>query len=157
MIFSGKPVPIFPDHALAARWRFRYPDWVALLGGGFAKPTHQRANKPGGTMRKYFLPLLAASAMSVVAVAGALAAAVSAKDLSGKKICWSNGSTSSYGAGGKYSNTMSGDGTWAVGGGGLHVHTDRYDYVAKIQKLPDGSFAAVIVGTDMKTTGTYCQ
>jgi hypothetical protein len=29
--------------------------------------------------------------------------------------------------------------------------------VAKIQKLPDGSFAAVIVGTDMKTTGTYCQ
>ncbi len=108
-------------------------------------------------MRKHFLPLLAASAMSVVTVAAAVAAPVSAADFSGKKICWSNGSTSSYGRGGKYSNNMSGDGTWAVVGGGIHVHTDRYDYVAKIQKLPDATFAAVIVGTDMKTTGKYCQ
>jgi hypothetical protein len=108
-------------------------------------------------MRRNFLPLLAASAVSFAAVAAALAAAVSSADLSGKKICWSNGSVSSYGAGGKYSNNLSGDGTWAVGGGGVHVHTDRYDYMANIQKLPDGSFQATIIGAGITSTGKYCQ
>jgi hypothetical protein len=107
-------------------------------------------------MRKHFLPLLV-SGISFVAAAAALAAAVSAADLSGKKICWSNGSTSSYGPGGKYSNTMSGDGTWAVGAGGVHVHTDRYDYMANIQKLPDGSFQATVIGAGITTTGKYCR
>jgi hypothetical protein len=104
------------------------------------------------------LPALGAACLLLLAfLSAALAAPVTAGDLSGKKICWSNGSVSAYGPGGKYSNNLSGDGTWAVIGRGVHVHTDRYDYLANIQKLPDGTFSAVIIGTDVKTTGKYCQ
>ena len=95
--------------------------------------------------------------MSLVAVATTLAAPVSAADLSGKKICWSNGSTSSYGAGGKYSNNMTGTGTWSMTGGGVHIHTDRYDYVAIMQKSADGTFNALITAANIKSTGKYCQ
>lgn len=108
-------------------------------------------------MQKIVVPLVAALALSVLSVAAVLDVAVSAADLSGKKICWDNGSTSSYGPGAKYSNTMSGDGTWAVGRGGVHIHTDRYDYMATIQKLPDGSFQATIIGAGVTSTGKYCR
>ena len=107
-------------------------------------------------MHKYLGSLAAASALSVVLLSAALAAAVSRTDLAGKKICWSNGSVSSYGASGKYSNTMTGEGTWTVGGGGVHIHTDRYDYMADIQKLPDGSFQATVIGAGITSTGRYC-
>jgi len=107
-------------------------------------------------MHKYLGSLAAASALFVLALSVALAAAVSRADLAGKKICWSNGSVSSYGAGGKYSNTMSGDGTWSVGSGGVHIHTDRYDYMADIQKLRDGSFEATVIGYGITSTGRYC-
>jgi hypothetical protein len=106
-------------------------------------------------MRKYLSPLGAVSVLSLALISSASAAPVTAADFSGKKICWDNGSTSIYGPGGKYSNTISGQGTWAPAAGGIHVHTDRYDYVAAIQKLPGGTFEAVVSG--MKTTGKYCN
>ena len=111
-------------------------------------------------MPRYLLPLSAACALSLALVSAApaaLAAPVTAGDLSGKTICWSNGSVSSYGHGGKYSNTMSGEGTWAVTAGGVHIHTDRYDYVADVQKLPDGSFHAVVAAGGIDITGKYCK
>jgi hypothetical protein len=108
-------------------------------------------------MHRHLPALGAASVLLLAVLSAALAATVTAGDLSGKKICWNNGSVSAYGRGGKYSNNLSGDGTWAVTGHGLHVHTDRYDYVANVQKLPDGTFNAVIIGTDVKTTGKYCE
>jgi hypothetical protein len=95
--------------------------------------------------------------LSLALLVPASASVVTAADLSGKKICWNNGSASVYGRGGKYSNNLSGEGTWLVTGAGVHVHTDRYDYVATIQKLPDGSFQAVIIGAGIKSTGTYCK
>jgi len=99
----------------------------------------------------------AAVVLSFALASPASASPVTAADLSGKKICWNNGSASVYGHGGKYSNNLSGEGAWSVTAAGVHVHTDRYDYVAAIQKLPDGTFHAVIVGAGIKSTGTYCK
>jgi len=109
-------------------------------------------------MPRCLLPLITASAV-IAGLSAASAAAVTSADFSGKKICWDNGSTSSYGAGGKYSNNMTGDGTWSVAGSALHVHTDKYDYVAAIQKAPDGTFHADIAGPSghVKASGKYCQ
>ncbi len=104
-----------------------------------------------------FLSLSAAAAvLSLASLSGANAAPISSADLSGKKICWNNGSVSSYGRGGKYSNNMTGDGTWSMAGGGVHIHTDRYDYVAAMQKSPDGTFQAEITAAHITTTGKYC-
>ena len=101
--------------------------------------------------------LSAACVLSAAIASAAAAAPVSSADLSGHCICWDNGSTSSYGGGGKYANTMSGEGTWSLTAGGVHIHTERYDYVASIQKMPDGSFRAEVLGAGMKTTGKYCH
>jgi hypothetical protein len=108
-------------------------------------------------MQKYLVALGAAFVLSFAFLSVALAAPVSSADLSGKKICWDNGSVSSYGPGGKYSNNMSGEGSWAVTAGGVHIHTDRYDYVANMQKLPDGTFHAEVAAANIKTTGKYCN
>jgi hypothetical protein len=108
-------------------------------------------------VKKCFAVIGAASAFGLILVSAAAAAPATSADLAGKKICWDNGSASSYGAGGHYSNNMTGEGTWSVGGGGLHIHTDRYDYMAKVDKLPDGSFTAIILGAGIKSTGKYCR
>lgn len=108
-------------------------------------------------MQKCLSLLGAAGLLSLAFLSPASAAPVTAADLSGKKICWDNGSASSYGRGGQYSNNLSGEGTWALTGGGVHIHTDRYDYVATIQKLPGGTFQAVINGAGIKSSGTYCN
>ncbi|MDR3422202.1 MAG: hypothetical protein P4L80_13325 [Xanthobacteraceae bacterium] len=108
-------------------------------------------------MLKYVSLFAGGFLLSLAFLSFASAAPVSSGDLSGKTICWDNGSTSRYGGGGKYSNNLSGEGTWAITGGGVHIHTDRYDYVAAIQKLPDGTFQAVVIGAGIKSAGKYCK
>jgi hypothetical protein len=108
-------------------------------------------------MRKYLSPLYAACVLSVAFFSPAIAAAVTAADLSGRTICWDNGSQSTYGHGGKYSNNLVGEGTWSVSAGGVQIHTDLYSYVADVQKLPDGTFHAVVIGRGVETTGKYCK
>jgi hypothetical protein len=108
-------------------------------------------------MKKYALPLVAAVIVCLAYLSPAQSAPVTSADFAGKKICWGGGSISSYGAGGKYSNNLTGEGTWSMTKGGVHIHTDRYDYVASIQKQRDGTFHAVIIGTDVKTDGRYCK
>jgi hypothetical protein len=108
-------------------------------------------------MRGYLLPLSTACVLSLAFLSSAWATPVTSADLSGKKICWDNGSASSYGRGGKYSNNLSGEGTWAVTAAGVQIHTERYDYVAAVQKLPDGTFQAVVGGAAIKATGKYCN
>ena len=85
-------------------------------------------------MQKYLWSLGAASALCFAFVSAAQAATRDLGGLAGKKICWDNGSASTYGRGGKYSNNMTGEGTWSVTAKGLHVHTDRYDYVVAVDK-----------------------
>jgi hypothetical protein len=108
-------------------------------------------------MQRYPLAPGAASALYLAVFSPALATPVTSADLSGKKICWDNGSASNYGHGGKYSNNVSGHGTWSLTSSGVRVHTDRYDYVASIQKMPDGTFHAVVLGAGMKSSGKYCN
>ncbi len=108
-------------------------------------------------MQRYLSRLVAAAAFSLALFCAAHAAGVTAADFSGKKICWGGGSISSYGRGGQYSNNLTGDGTWSLSGGSLHIHTDRYDYVATVQKAADGTFQADIAAANIKTTGKYCQ
>ncbi len=108
-------------------------------------------------MQKYLWSLGAASALCFAFVSAAQAGPVTSADLAGKKICWDNGSASTYGRGGKYSNNMTGEGTWSVTAKGLHVHTARYDYVVAVDKKPGGTFLAVMVGTALKTGGKYCN
>jgi hypothetical protein len=108
-------------------------------------------------MRKFLFLIGAAAIFGVGLVSAAQAAPVTSADFAGKKICWGGGSISSYGAGGKYSNNLTGEGTWSMTAGGMHVHTDRYDYIAKVEKLPGGTFHAVILGTEIKTDGKYCN
>jgi hypothetical protein len=108
-------------------------------------------------MHRHILSLTAVSTLSLAVVSVALAAPVRSADLSGRSICWDNGSVSSYGAGGPYSNSISGHGTWSMTGGGVHIHTDRYDYVASIQKLPDGTFHAEVPAASINATGKYCK
>lgn len=78
-------------------------------------------------------------------------------DLSGKTICWDNGSASTYGRGGLYSNTLIGQGTWSVTANGVQIHTALYSYLADVQKLPDGTFHAVVVGRGIESAGKYCN
>jgi hypothetical protein len=108
-------------------------------------------------MRKYVSPLYTACVLSLAFLSPAFAAAVTSADLSGRTICWDNGSQSTYGRGGKYSNNLVGEGTWSVTGGGVQIHTDLYSYVADVQKLPDGTFHAVVMGRGIETAGKYCK
>jgi hypothetical protein len=108
-------------------------------------------------MRKYLAPFGAASLVSLAFVCCAWAAGVNSADLSGRRICWDSGQSSSYGPGGKYSSSFSGEGTWAIAGGGVHIHTARYDYMATMQKRPDGTFHAVIIGAGISSNGKYCD
>ncbi len=108
-------------------------------------------------MHKYLSPLGAASLLSLAFVSAASAAPVTSADLSGKTICWDNGSASTYGRGGKYSNNLSGEGTWSLTAGGVRIHTDRYDYVAVVQKRRDGTFHAVVAEMGITSTGKYCK
>ncbi len=108
-------------------------------------------------MQKFLQVIGGGFVFGLTLISAALAAPVTSADFAGKKICWGGGSISSYRAGGKYSNNLTGEGTWSMTKGGVRIHTDRYDYVANIQKLPDGTFHTVIVGTDVKTDGKYCN
>jgi predicted secreted protein len=108
-------------------------------------------------MQKYLSPLGAASVLFLAFFSSAWAATVTSADLSGKKICWDNGSVSTYNHGGKYSNNLSGEGTWSVTASGLQIHTERYDYVAIVEKLPDGTFHAVVAAAGINSTGRYCK
>jgi hypothetical protein len=108
-------------------------------------------------MQKYLSPLGAASVLSLALSYPAFAAPMTSVDLSGKTICWDNGSASTYGHGGKYSNTLIGEGTWSITADGVQIHTALYSYVANVQKLPDGTFHAVVVGRGIESTGKYCK
>jgi hypothetical protein len=108
-------------------------------------------------MHRYLLSLSAAGILSFAFCSAAPAAGITSADLSGKKICWDNGSASSYDSSGHYSNNVSGEGTWAVTAGGVSIHTQRYDYVAAMQKLPNGAFRAEIAAAGMTLNGKYCN
>ena len=108
-------------------------------------------------MRRYALALSAGAVFSLALVPAALASPVKSKDLVGKKICWDVGSASTYAADGKYTNDFTGDGTWSIAADGVHIHTDQFDYVATVDKMPDGTFHVEIPVANIKVVGKYCK
>jgi hypothetical protein len=85
---------------------------------------------------------------------------VTSADLSGKKICWSSGIISTYGAGGKFSSNRSGEGTWSVTAAGVEVNASNGSGHSNIEKMPDGSFKATYVnkkGLEIPTFGKVCN
>lgn len=94
---------------------------------------------------------------SIFALAvGSLAAAgqVTKQDLSGKKICWDSGITSTYAPGGEYtSGRLPGVGTWAIATGGTAINSAGWNGFVDIDKLPNGTFKSAHFGG----VGKYCK
>ena len=78
---------------------------------------------------------------------------VAANDLVGKKICWDNGNVGSYLAGGKYSSTMAGTGTWRATAVGIELHAEHYSGYQDVDKRPDGTFYSGLE----HGAGHYCK
>jgi hypothetical protein len=88
----------------------------------------------------------------------ALAAPVTAADLQGKKICWSDGGTPTYGENGAYDERGFGHGTWSLARGRLTVVATYGQYTGEITK-DNGSFhiSGRINGHDLDAWGKYCD
>lgn len=83
----------------------------------------------------------------------AFASPVTAKDLSGRKICWDYGNISTFGPKGKYSSPLVGDGTWSVTSVGIQISTPHFTGIMDIDKQPDGTFTSRLE----KGSGKYCK
>jgi len=104
---------------------------------------------------------------SFLLLSPAIARPVTSADLSGKKICWNDGDVQTYYAGGKYSSTGEGNGTWAVTGAGFEVKAQNATWAADIERLADGTFTSDIAGpgwsataapgSSQHYTGHYCK
>jgi hypothetical protein len=104
-------------------------------------------------MRKRVWSLGLAFALSLAVYSSATASPVTAKELSGKKICWSNGNVSTFGPGGKYSSPIVGEGTWAVTSIGIQIRATQFTGILDIDKQPDGTFKSTLE----KSVGSYCK
>jgi hypothetical protein len=104
-------------------------------------------------MQKHILLVALGFVLALTPAAPASASPVSAKDLVGKKICWPNGNVSTFGAGGKYSSPMVGEGTWSMYPGGVTLQTAKFNGVLDIDKQPDGTFMSNREGG----IGKYCK
>ncbi len=104
-------------------------------------------------MRKLMSSLGLASVLSLALYSSAIANPVTAKDLIGKKICWSNGNVSTFGPGGKYSSPIVGEGTWAVTSIGIQLRTTGFVGILDIDKQSDGTFKSALE----KSNGSYCK
>lgn len=106
-------------------------------------------------------PFLAGAAACAAALAGSMAAwaaAVTDVDLEGKKICWSDGGTPTYGKNGVYDEPGFGHGTWRLAGDRLTVAASNGEYSGTITK-EDGSFriSGRINGQVLDASGKYCD
>lgn len=106
-------------------------------------------------------PFVTGAIACAAALAGSLAAfaaAVTDADLEGKKICWSDGGTPTYGKNGVYDEPGFGHGTWKLVGGRLTVAASNGEYTGAITK-ENGSFniSGRINGHVLEASGKYCD
>ena len=104
-------------------------------------------------MQKEILSIGLGFVLAICLLGSASASPVTAKDLVGKKICWDNGNVSTFGAGGKYSSPVVGQGTWSIGTGGVALQTAGFNGLLDIDKQPDGTFKS----QRESGTGKYCK
>jgi hypothetical protein len=102
---------------------------------------------------RVFLALAIGSALASALLSPARAEPATEADLSGKKICWSNGNTSSFLPDGKYSSPVIGDGTWTWTAKGVEILTTMLGAILDVDKQPDGTFKSKLEGA----TGKYCE
>jgi hypothetical protein len=109
-------------------------------------------------LRTPFLAGAVACAAALVSSMAALAASVSNADLEGKKICWSDGGTPTYGRNGVYDEPGFGHGTWELTGGRLTVVASNGEYSGTITKV-NGSFhiSGRINAQVLDASGKYCD
>ena len=112
-------------------------------------------------MRNALIALSAGCLAIVVgAVSSAEAAPAEASDLTGKRICWSNGGKDTFGAGGVYSSTGAGDGAWSISGGTVTITASRLSFEASVEKMPGGAFRATFLSGRRRfqtVTGSPCR
>jgi hypothetical protein len=92
----------------------------------------------------------------------ALAASVTSADLSGRKICWSNGGTPTYGKNGVYDEKTLGHGTWRLAGGRLTVVASNGKYSGAIARDSvtfhlSGRIKFSGPSVDLEVSGKYCD
>ena len=89
----------------------------------------------------------------------AIARPVTSADLSGKTICWDDGTKETYQPGGKTSQTFWGEGTWRVTSVGVEKRGKIYMNIWAVQILGDGTLtaAADFSGVGVYRTGHYCN
>jgi len=104
----------------------------------------------------FTLAVLCAATLGVSMAA--LAAPVTNADLQGKKICWSDGGTPTYGKNGAYDEPGFGHGTWSLTGGRLTVAANNGEYTGAITK-DNGRFhiSGRINGAVLDAWGKYCD
>ena len=109
-------------------------------------------------LRTPFMIAAVACGATLTGSVAALAAPVTSADLQGKKICWSDGGTPTYGKNGAYSEKTFGDGAWRLTGGRLTVVTSHGEYSGAISK-ENGSFhlSGHINGNVLEVWGKYCD
>jgi hypothetical protein len=102
--------------------------------------------------------LVSLAAIMTLGVTAALAGPVTTKDLAGHKICWRNGWTT-YDPSGTYTDGYAGKGTWQVTSSGVKITGSSYQFVADIEKLPDGTFKfhSDKLGAAYDGVGQYCK
>jgi hypothetical protein len=104
-------------------------------------------------MKNFLSPFSLAFLLSLALVSSASATPVTAKDLSGKTICYNTGERATYFPGGKYENNQIGNGTWAVTAHGVQLHTERFSGLLDFEKQPDGT----ITIDAYHLIGKYCK
>jgi hypothetical protein len=102
---------------------------------------------------RVFLTVAVGSALASALFSPARAEPATEADLSGKKICWSNGNISSFLPDGKYSSPVIGDGTWTWTAKGVELHTPMLGAILDVDKQPDGTFKSKLEGA----VGKYCE
>jgi hypothetical protein len=111
-------------------------------------------------MKNYFVALATISVASIVLSSAAIAALVTAADLSGRTLCMSNGDRNTFGSGGRLSSNRFGNGTWAVTAAGIQITAQYKDGALSLIKLKNGTFrTAYTVGYARQrvVTGRYCN
>jgi hypothetical protein len=113
----------------------------------------------GRRMKTPLAQLAASVGFSWLLLSTAIARPVTNADLSGKTICWSDGTIKTYHPGGKTSQTFYGEGTWRVTSVGVEVSTKSFVNIFDIQILDDGTLtsAADFTGHVYHNTGHYCN
>ena len=101
-------------------------------------------------------------AMVAYAAAG-LAGPVTKADLTGKKICWSDGGSPTYGENGAYDENILGHGTWRLAGDRLSVSATHGQYTGTITKENETFHISGHVAfyrrysMDLEASGKYCE